>query len=162
MSGLFGRGEDEVEINKRRVMVEWASDLVRLANEEQQQYTADLELQVITLGSTALLALSAEVFAEYAKGLDELSPFAHTFPISNANGDIGYLPTAAAFAEGGYEVEDAPRLLGALPFRPEVEQIVRGAIQQTLNEMAGMPDTVEPAAEPEEKAAEPEGHESTP
>ena len=148
MSGLFGRGGDDVEIHRRRAMVEWASELVRLAGEERDDYTADLELQVITVGSTALLALSAEVFAEYGKDLDELSPFEHTFPISNANGDIGYLPTAAAFDEGGYEVEDAPRLLGSLRFRPEVEGIVRDAIRRLLAEAAG----VEPADEPAEAA----------
>ena len=51
-------------------------------------------------------------------------------PISNANGHAGYVPTAAAFAEGGYEVEEAPRLLGGLPFRPEVEETTRRAMRE--------------------------------
>ncbi len=150
LSDIFGRGEQEAEIHRRRMMVEWASELVRLANEEGRGHVAELELQCITIGSTALLALSAEVFAEYAKDLDALSPFDHTFPISNANGDIGYIPTAAAFEEGGYEVEDAPRLIGPLPFLPEVEGVVRDAMRRILAEAAGLaPEDLGPAEEEE-------------
>ncbi|MFW6164470.1 MAG: hypothetical protein ACODAJ_17000, partial [Planctomycetota bacterium] len=139
LSNLFGRGQDEAEIHRRRMRVEWASELLRVASEERDAYTADLEVQVITIGRWALLALSAEVFAEYAEDLDELSPFEHTFPISNANGDIGYLPTASAFEEGGYEVDEAPRLLGALRFQPDIEGVIRDAILEALAEAAGVP-----------------------
>jgi len=144
MSGMLGRGEDESEIHHRRAMVEWASDLVRLAAQDVTAPTADLEVQVIRVGDSALLALSGEAFAEYGRNLDEISPFAFTFPISNANGCTGYLPTAAAFDEGGYEVEEAPRLLGTMPFRPEVEEITRQAMEDLLAEVAG---TVAPAPE---------------
>ena len=136
MSGLLGRGEDEAEIHRRRAMVEWAADLVRLALQHRDEHTTDLEVQVIRIGDIALLGISAEVFAEYARELDDASPFQHTFPISNANGHIGYLPTAAAFDEGGYEVEDAPRLLGGLSFRPEVEETTRRTMQELLAQMA--------------------------
>lgn len=148
LSNLFGRGQDEAEIHRRRMMVEWASELLRVASEEREAYTADLELQAVTIGPYALLALSAEVFAEYGEDLDELSPFQYTFPISNANGDIGYLPTAAAFEEGGYEVDEAPRLLGALRFQPAIEGIIRDAIRGVLAEAAGVPpEQLQPAEE---------------
>ena len=136
LTRLLGRGEDSTAINERRAMVEWAADLVRLAGENRPEHTVELEIQVFTLGRIALVALSAEVFAEYAKLLDELSPFAHTFPIGNANGDIGYVPTAAACEVGGYEIETAPRLLGTLAFRPQVEGIIRQALADLLAEMA--------------------------
>jgi len=150
LTSLLGRGEEEVEINERRMAVEWAAELVRLAAEGREAYTADLEIQVVRIGSIALVALSAEVFAEYGKLLEELSPFEHTFAVSNANGGIGYLPTAAAFDEGGYEVETAPRYFVGLPFKPEIEGIIRGALQQLLGDMA-------PAQAP---AQEPEGPEA--
>lgn len=137
LTSMLGRGEDEAAIHHRRAMVEWASELVDTAGADDPEPTAELEIQGLAIGPVALLGLSAEVFAEYAKGLDEVSPFEHTFPISNANGAIGYLPTAAAFDEGGYEVETAPRLFGALGFQPQVESLVREAMGRVLRELGG-------------------------
>jgi len=136
LSGILGHGEDRTEINQRRLMVEWASHLVELASLPDPPTTATLELQGIRIGETAIVAFSAEVFAEYEKILKEMSPFPHTIAISNANGNIGYLPVAAAFDEGGYEVDMAPRLFGALPFRPDVETHVRQGIARLLADLA--------------------------
>ena len=132
LSSVLGRGEDKAEINRRRMMVEWASELVELAGRGATDHFADLEIQLITIGRTALVALSAEVFAEYAKMVRGLSPFEHTFPISVANGSIGYIPTAAAFDQGGYEVEIAPRHYGALRLRAGAETIVHEALAGLL------------------------------
>lgn len=154
MSGLFGRGQEEAEIQRHRARVEWASDLVRLASEERDEYTIGLELQVLTMGPVALVGLAAEVFAEYANALDELSPFDHTVPISNANGNIGYLPTAVAFDEGGYEVDDAPRLRASLRFQPQVEAVVLDALRQILAEAGGVADAPEPSGEEPSEAAD--------
>jgi hypothetical protein len=139
LSAVLGRGEDKGEINRRRMMVEWATELVQLARDDQGEHSAELEIQVIAVGNTAFVGLSAEVFAEYEKSLAEVSNFEHTFPVSNANGNIGYIPTAAAFDEGGYEVEMAARLFGALRFTPEVEAVVCEAAAGLLAEMAGTP-----------------------
>jgi len=136
LSSVLGRGQDEAEINRRRMMVEWAAELVRVAAQNRSEHSAEVEIQVFVIGRIALVGLSGEVFADYAKTLSELSPFDHTFPISNANGSVGYLPTAAAFDEGGYEVEAAPRLFGALPFRPEIEGIIREAVRDLLTDMS--------------------------
>jgi len=136
LANILGRGEEKCEINRRRMMVEWASQLLQVAAQPQSEHAAELELQAVTIGRTALVALSAEVFAEYGKFLQEVSPFEQTLAISNANGSIGYLPTAAAFAEGGYAVETAPRLFGPLRFRPDIEPIIRQAIASLLTDMA--------------------------
>ena len=39
--------------------------------------------------------------------MQERSPFAHTMNLGYTNGDVGYIPTVAAYAEGGYEVASA-------------------------------------------------------
>lgn len=39
--------------------------------------------------------------------MQERSPFSHTVYLGYTNGDVGYIPTVAAYAEGGYEVECA-------------------------------------------------------
>jgi hypothetical protein len=44
-----------------------------------------------------------ELFSEIATNIRNRSPFPQTFYFGYTNGWFGYLPTAAAFAEGGYE-----------------------------------------------------------
>jgi hypothetical protein len=44
-----------------------------------------------------------ELFCEISMSIRKQSPFANTFYFGYTNGWLGYLPTKAAFAEGGYE-----------------------------------------------------------
>jgi neutral ceramidase len=62
-----------------------------------------LELQAIRINGAAFVAVPAEVFVEIGLRLKESAPF-QTFIVGIANGYIGYLPTTAAHAVGGYEV----------------------------------------------------------
>jgi hypothetical protein len=61
------------------------------------------EVQVLRIGETALVGLPGEVFVEYGLKIKRESPFPKTFVIGLANDWIGYVPTARAFEEGGYE-----------------------------------------------------------
>jgi neutral ceramidase len=62
-----------------------------------------VELQAIRVDDAVFLAIPAEVFVEI--GLEIKRQSKHkTFIVGIANGYIGYLPTAAAYAENGYEV----------------------------------------------------------
>lgn len=64
------------------------------------------EVQLISLGSWAFVGWPAEVFVEYALALK--ARCADTFLITLANGEAqGYLVTAEAAAEGGYEASNA-------------------------------------------------------
>ncbi len=67
----------------------------------------EFEVQALRVGDVALVGGAGEVFIEIAQGVQERSPFAHTMYLGYTNGDIGYVPTAAAYPEGGYEVETA-------------------------------------------------------
>ena len=62
-----------------------------------------VELQAIRVGDAMFLAVPAEIFVEIGMGIKERAKH-KTFIIGIANGYIGYLPTAAAYAESGYEV----------------------------------------------------------
>jgi hypothetical protein len=135
LAHVLGHGETEESVNERRAAVEWAAEVAQLAGRNDVPTSVELEIQGVALGDTVLVAMSAEVFAEYSKSLAELSPFEHTVPISNANGSIGYIPTAAAFDEGGYEVETAPSLNGVLGLRPEIEAIVNDAFAKLLSKL---------------------------
>ena len=64
-----------------------------------------LPITVVSLGEIVIVGLGGEPFTEYAKSVREVSGdrFAITFALTN--GHQGYLPTAAAFREGGYEAK---------------------------------------------------------
>jgi hypothetical protein len=47
--------------------------------------------------------MPGEIFVELARELQHESPFEPTRLIGLTNGSLGYIPTEAAFAEGGYE-----------------------------------------------------------
>jgi hypothetical protein len=66
------------------------------------------EIQAINLGDLAWIALPGEFFAESGLRLRAASPFAQTCAVGYANGSLGYVPPASAFAQGGYETRLAP------------------------------------------------------
>jgi hypothetical protein len=62
-----------------------------------------IPVRFVRIGDAVLWGAPIELFCEIAMRVREESPFRHTFYFGYANGWIGYLPTAAAFREGGYE-----------------------------------------------------------
>ncbi len=64
-----------------------------------------LEVQVFRLGpDAAIVTLPGEVFVELGLAIKQLSPFRTTLVVELANDNPAYIPTRAAFADGGYEV----------------------------------------------------------
>lgn len=61
------------------------------------------EIQALRLGNFALVAVGGEPFVESQLRIKRESPFPFTHVAHMCNGHIGYLPTAHAFAGGGYE-----------------------------------------------------------
>lgn len=66
-----------------------------------------LEVQVISLGNAAWVALPGEIFVELGLAIKKRSPFSHTFLVELANENIGYVPDRRSFAEGNYEPESS-------------------------------------------------------
>lgn len=68
------------------------------------------DIQVLRLGTLAIATIQGELFNEIGVEIKEHSPFSQTLTVSY-NGDwIGYIPTASAYEEGGYEVDEASRV----------------------------------------------------
>jgi neutral ceramidase len=66
------------------------------------------EVQVLSLGSdVAWVGLPGEVFVELGLAIKRRSPFPHTYVVSLANDNIGYIPDRRSYAEGNYEPESA-------------------------------------------------------
>jgi len=67
-------------------------------------YTA-LPVMVVGIGEVVLFGLPGEPFHKYGDMARELAKGKFTLSFCLTNGDQGYLPTADAFAEGGYEAK---------------------------------------------------------
>jgi neutral ceramidase len=89
-------------------------------------------MQAIRLGPLALLSMPVEPFAEIGVVLKAGSPFAATMVSGYSNGTLGYLPTAEAYPEGGYEI-------WVTPFAPEAAGIVVEAGLDLLAELHAVP-----------------------
>jgi len=67
-----------------------------------------IPVRFLRINDILLWAAPVELFCEIAIHVRNASPFRHTFYFGYANGWIGYLPTAEAFREGGYEPATSP------------------------------------------------------
>jgi len=85
------------------------------------------EVNLLTLGDLALVTLPGEVFVEIGLQIKAASPFPYTWVVSLTNGYEGYIPTEAAYDEGGYEPEWTKLARG-------VDGVVRGAAIEMLGE----------------------------
>ena len=100
----------------RRAVKQWRSNLVVAAQAGRVIDYRDAELFALRLGDVILLGANAEVFSEFTDWL-RVGTDQKVYVVGYANGDMGYLPTQAAYAEGGYEVDVAHLFYGG--FRPK-------------------------------------------
>jgi len=91
------------------------------AERGETDLTLPVEIQVIGIGDVALLALGGEVFFEIGEAIRERSPWPITIPMAYCNGSVGYVPTAAEAALGGYEVDMARAQWHGLPLRDDAD-----------------------------------------
>jgi neutral ceramidase len=85
-------------------------------------------LTIVTIGNLSMVGIPGEPFVELGLALKRSPHFAYTFVVGYCNDLIGYIPTRAAYDEGGYEVDTARIAAGS------GEEIVEAA-QSTLEEM---------------------------
>ena len=99
----------------RRVVEHWRTTLLKNGRDTGHGHH-EAELFGVCLNGVILVGANAEVFSEFTDMLRKYSD-RKIYLIGYANGDMGYLPTRAAYAEGGYEVEVAHMFYGG--FRPK-------------------------------------------
>ncbi|MFB6397269.1 hypothetical protein [Polymorphospora lycopeni] len=87
---------------RRRVI--WTRMQMEAARHERT-LTVDVEVQGIRIGDLALIGIPAELFVEIGLQIRAGSPFRTTLVSGYTNGVLFYVPTAAAFEQGGYEIE---------------------------------------------------------
>ena len=86
------------------------------------------EVQAIRMGDLAVIGVPGELFAQTALDVRADHPRERTIIAGLANGDLGYLPPPAAYAQGGYEVEPHARSR----FDEGAEPMIRQAIGRLL------------------------------
>jgi len=92
----------------------------------------EIEIQVITLGSVAIVAFPVELFSDFGRRVKVGSPFPDTFIATLANGWHGYAPTLEAFSHGGYE----PRFAYPSRLAPEAGDRMTNAALELLRRLA--------------------------
>lgn len=113
-----------------RVVEHWRETLARAYAAGHVETHREAELFAVRLDETVLLGVNAEVFSDFTDWLRSATN-KDVYIIGYANGDTGYLPTAAAYVEGGYEVDVAHMFYGG--FRP-----LRGSLEVLSNEASGL------------------------
>jgi len=72
---------------------------------ENRDREITVEQTCIAMNDTAFISFPGELFTEIGMHIKAKSPFARTYIIGLANGEIGYVPTGKAICEGGYAVD---------------------------------------------------------
>jgi hypothetical protein len=112
------RHAERIVETPRKAALAWPDALAPYGTSEGQ---IRLPIRFVRINDTVIWSAPVEMFCEIAMDVRDRSPFSRTFYFGYTNGWFGYLPTAKAFEEGGYE----PR---TSPFTPQVESDVGQAV----------------------------------
>lgn len=85
-------------------------------------------LTIATIGNLAMVGIPGEPFVELGLALKRSPHYPHTLVVGYCNDLIGYIPTRAAYDDGGYEVDSARIAAGS------GEEIVNAALS-TIEEL---------------------------
>ncbi|MEE2657288.1 MAG: hypothetical protein VX733_02210 [Candidatus Latescibacterota bacterium] len=122
----------QVAMQVPRAHRDWARELTRVAGRGGGGGVQPFEVQAIRLGPVRLVGLEGEIFLRYQLDLeaDSETPL---LVCGFANGCVGYVPTTAEFALGGYEVDEAYVVYpSVLMLAPKCEAVLRQGIAKVL------------------------------
>lgn len=102
-------------------------DVRRIAAMDRLKLMQKVPVSVVAFGKIAIVGYGGEPFTEYAIKVREAFPELFVLTSCLANGGQGYLPSAVAFEEGGYEA-------AASNFTPAVAPVLQGAAIDMLKE----------------------------
>ncbi|MBP1988638.1 hypothetical protein [Paenibacillus eucommiae] len=120
--------------NTVRYHIAWAKEIVRTVDEGSLQADVEAPLQAIRIGNLGICAAPGEIFNEIGLAVKEKSKAKVTFYCGYSNGVLGYFPTAAEYAYGGYEPSVSHRGYGQpSAFDPQCESILVETSTRLLN-----------------------------
>ncbi len=113
--------------------VVWAKAMLERLKTGKLKPEVEIEIQVVKLDDVWFVTLPGEPFLELGLQIEgEIGE--NVFTVGYANGNVGYLCTAASYPEGGYEpVGSCKGYFQPAQFRPETEQL----LVETAGEIVG-------------------------
>ncbi len=88
-----------------------------------------IDVTCLKIGDIRMLHLPGELFVEYQLAAKAMRPDLHVMMAAYGQYGPGYIGTAAAYPEGGYEIG-----LNSSSVAPEVESVLMGAMRKLLNQ----------------------------
>ena len=124
LAAVAGHADEQARRYRDAVDV-WCRIQLDAVQEGRSATSIPVELQLVGLGSTRYLCVNAEIFSRLSDDLRAATGNPRVYVVGYANGLIGYVPTEAAFDEGGYEVDSAFLFYGGLPVRRGAFEAIR-------------------------------------
>jgi len=144
--------ESNLELAVRPARVAWAKPIMdQIAKEKrplksltdfyareqlllaQMPATRTLRLEVVRIGTLAMVGIPCEVYGITGLRIRAASPMDYTFTVMLANGWDGYLPPPEQMAMGGYNAW----LARSSCLEPQAEPKIRARVSQLLEQVAG-------------------------
>ena len=99
----------------------------RIAEIQKELIFQKVPVSVLCIGKAGFVGFGGEPFTRYATNAREVGAPMYIVTACLTNGGQGYLPTARAFEEGGYEA-------GSSRFTPTLEQEAKDCVKKLLDE----------------------------
>ncbi len=130
-------GKALVETSVLDIHRDWAADALAEHAAGPLRTTVPCEVTALRLGPVALLFAPLEVFVETGLALKAASPAPVTLLATNANGELGYLPTLEAYGVEDYTNPQglAPRVYGVYAFAEAAEPLFRERAEALFMEL---------------------------
>lgn len=135
------RGSDEVRDRLQRAGRDWLSDLRQTLGGGASLPPVPARLSVLRIGRGGLIALPGEVFFDLGARLAARLDADPVCVAAYVHGYIGYVPTRDAYADGGYEVDEAHRYLGLWRLAPEAGEMLVDEAARLWRGLAGRNDS---------------------
>jgi hypothetical protein len=131
------RLDDRTEFhNWQEDLRKWGNLMIDRLNSGTVPDTCSIALGAMSIGPAVLLMSQGEVFVEYQIRARQNSPGKKVFFAAYTNGLKGYVPTAEAFRQKGYEEDQAYVYMEEpSPLTPEADRIYMNAVNGLLSEL---------------------------
>jgi neutral ceramidase len=120
-------GKPLTETSVLEIQRDWAAEALAAHASGAARQTVPCEITAVRLGPAALVFAPLEVFAATGLAIKAASPAAVTVICTNANGEIGYLPTSDAYDGDDYTNPHglAPKVYGLYALAEAAEPLFR-------------------------------------